>query len=130
MFEKRQPGHLASIASQVSASGAGTLCTFACRAMRYVGDAHYLTLSMRSVYASALYRDAAATLDDLREAVATLEDTVRIARRVLGGAHPLTAQIERGLRESRKGLAIGEASVGNSDDVSAVRGALEAMNAT
>ena len=29
-----------------------------------------------------------ATLDDLREAVTTLEDTERIARRVLGGAHP------------------------------------------
>ena len=37
-----------------------------------------------------LYEDDGATLDDLREAVTTLEDTERTARRVLGGAHPLT----------------------------------------
>jgi len=70
--------------------------------MRYVGDAHYLTLSMRSVYASALYRDAAATLDDLREAVATLEDSERIARRVFGGAHPTTKVIEEHLQVARR----------------------------
>ena len=35
-----------------------------------------------------------ATLDDLREAVATLEDAERIARRVFGVAHPLTEGIE------------------------------------
>ena len=33
----------------------------------------------------ALYQDPRATLDDLREAVTTLEDTERIARRVFGG---------------------------------------------
>ena len=47
------------------------------------------------------YEDPAATLDDLREAVTTLEDTVRIARRVLGGAHPITSSIEAALRQSR-----------------------------
>ena len=36
--------------------------------------------------------DDAATLDDLREAVTTLEDAERIARRVLGGAHPTAMQ--------------------------------------
>ena len=85
---------------------------------------------MRSVYAVALYQNDSATLDDLREAVATLTDTERIARRVFGGAHPITTQIGLSLRESRKRLAVSEAPVGNSDDVSAVRGALEAMNAT
>jgi hypothetical protein len=44
-------------------------------------------------YALALYKDASATLDDLREAVATLEDTERIARRVFGGEHPLTSAL-------------------------------------
>ena len=44
--------------------------------------------SMRWVYAQALYHDDSATLDDLREAVTTLEDAEPIARRVLGGAHP------------------------------------------
>ena len=41
------------------------------------------------------------TLDDLREAVATLEDTARTARRVFGGAHPLARDIERHLQKSR-----------------------------
>ena len=52
----------------------------------------------------ALYKDAGATLGDLREAVTTLEDTARIARRVLGGAHPLTGDIEAALREARATL--------------------------
>ena len=52
----------------------------------------------------ALYQDDAATLDDLREAVTTLEDTKRIARRVLGGAHPITSAIEYHLREARAAL--------------------------
>ncbi len=56
---------------------------------------------MRWIYSAALCRDGNATLADLREAVATLEDTERIARRVLGGAHPNTAGIEVTLRQSR-----------------------------
>ena len=55
-------------------------------------------------YAVALYDDPAATLNDLREAVTTFEDTARIARRVLGGAHPLTLAKEEGLRETRAAL--------------------------
>ena len=69
-----------------------------------LGKNHYLTLKMRWIYAMALYMDASATLDDLREAVTTLEDTERIARRVLGGAHPLTVDIERGLGNARAAL--------------------------
>ena len=52
----------------------------------------------------ALYKDDGATLDDFREAVTTLEDTDRIARRVLGGAHPITGGIEDALREARAAL--------------------------
>ena len=49
--------------------------------------------------------DDGATLDDLREAVTTLEDTGQIARRVLGGAHPLTEAIETALlRRARAAL--------------------------
>ena len=48
--------------------------------------------------------DTAATLDDVREAITTLEDTERTARRVLGGAHPLTSTIERYSREARAAL--------------------------
>ena len=50
------------------------------------------------------YDDPAATLDDLREAVTTLAETERIARRVLGSAHPTTMSIERGLRSARAAL--------------------------
>ena len=52
--------------------------------------------------------DPDATLDDLREAVETLEETTRIARRTLGGAHPLTVDMEKSLRKSRAVLAARE----------------------
>ena len=48
----------------------------------------------------ALYRDPA-TSDDLREALAMLEDLAPIARRVLGGAHPLTKEIEGDLQKAQ-----------------------------
>ena len=51
--------------------------------------------------AVAVDGDPGASLDDLREAVTTLEDTARIARRVLGGEHPLTAGVEKALGKSR-----------------------------
>ena len=60
-------------------------------------------------YARALYNDDGATLDDLREAVATMEDVERIARRVFGGAHPTTTRIEISLRNSRTALRAREA---------------------
>ena len=50
------------------------------------------------------YHFYGATLDDLREAVTTLEDTSRIARRVFGSAHPLTTEMEGELREARAAL--------------------------
>ena len=52
------------------------------------------------LYACTLYKDNGATLDDIHEAVTTLEDAERIARRVLGGSHPLTAGIENDLRNA------------------------------
>ena len=73
-------------------------------AQRVLGEDDRLTLKMRWVYAKALCCDANATLDDLREAVTTLEDARRIARRVLGGLHPTTAGIEDALRRSRAAL--------------------------
>ena len=48
-----------------------------------------------------LYLDTAATLDDLREAVRTLEETERTARRVMGSANPVTMQIEQSLQSAR-----------------------------
>ena len=70
-------------------------------AQRVLGENHEDMLRLRWVYADAIWRDDAATLDDLREAVTTLEDTERIARRVFGGAHPAVEQIEGSLQGSR-----------------------------
>ena len=56
----------------------------------------------------AFYEDPDATLDDLREAVATLEELARIARRVYGSAHPLTEWIDERLREARAALGARE----------------------
>ena len=65
-----------------------------------------IVLKMRWVYAEALYKDAGATLAELREAVATLEETTRTTRRVLGGAHRLTSAIEDELRKARAALRL------------------------
>ncbi|CAH0367781.1 unnamed protein product [Pelagomonas calceolata] len=73
-------------------------------AQRVLREGRDTTLRMKTNYAMALYRDAAATLKDLREAVTTLEDADRIARRVLGGAHPLTEWIEPRLQDARAAL--------------------------
>jgi len=89
-------------------------------ARRVFGESHEHTLRMRSEYAEALYEDDDATLDDLREAVTTLEDAERTARRVFGGAHPLTTWIERQLQNSRATLAAREA-------VESIRESVEAM---
>ena len=70
-------------------------------AQRVLGDSNDTTLRMRSIYARALFEDAGATLDDIREAVATLEEIERTARRVLGGTHALTDDFERGLQVVR-----------------------------
>ena len=63
---------------------------------------------MRKMLAIALLADA-----DVREAVTTLEDAGRTARRVLGGAHPLTKNIEGTLRKARAALRAREASAGS-----------------
>ena len=78
---------------------------------------------MRWNYASALYDDPAATLDDLREAVSTLEDAGGITRRVFGGAHPLAKQIETALRNARATLRARE------DAASGVSSICEAVGA-
>ena len=82
-------------------------------ARRALGESDEITLKMRWMYARALYRDSGATLDDLRKAVTTLEDTDRIARRVFGGAHPLTKNVEGSLRDARAALRAREAPTGS-----------------
>jgi hypothetical protein len=73
-------------------------------ARRVLGEGSELTLRMRWDYANALYKADGATLDDLREAVTTLEETARIARRVFGGAHPIIVPMETSLRNARAAL--------------------------
>ena len=73
-------------------------------ARRVLGENDEITVKMRWLYARALFEDSAATLDGLREAVTTLEETERKARRVMGGAHPLTEGIEIHLRDARAAL--------------------------
>ena len=65
------------------------------------GENDEVTLRMRWTYAEALYLDDGATLEDVREAVTTLEEIERIARRVFGGAHPLAAGIAGTLQKWR-----------------------------
>ena len=69
-------------------------------AQRILGDDR-LTLRMRSVYAVALYSDANATLDNIRETVTSLVETEPTARRVLGAAHPVAEEIRGDLERAR-----------------------------
>ena len=73
-------------------------------ARRAFGESHELTLKMSWIYARALYSDADATLDDLREAATTLEDSERTTRRVFGSAHPVVGAIGNFLRDARAAL--------------------------
>ena len=91
-------------------------------ALRVLGESDTLRLTMRKIFAMALYEDPAATRSDLREATTTLEEIERTARRVLGGAHPATKGIEEDLEISREALAAREG-----DGVSSVCEAVEKM---
>ena len=68
-----------------------------------LGKNHDLTLKMRWIYTGALCRDGA-TLDDLSEAATTLEELERTSRRVFGGSHPFTVDIEASLKTARAAL--------------------------
>ena len=70
-------------------------------ARRVLGENNDTTLRMQMNFARALYIDPGAPLDDFREAVTMLEDAERTARRVFGGAHPLTVDFGVVLRHAR-----------------------------
>ena len=82
-------------------------------ARRIFGESHGLTLRMRWAYAQALYVNPSATLDDLNEALTTLEETAQTTRRVLGGAHPDAVRIAKSLREAREALHARETPSGS-----------------
>ena len=81
-------------------------------ARRALGENDENTLKILWSYAMTLYKDRSSTLEDLREAVTTLEELERTARRVLGGAHPLTVYIEDDLQATRAALAARETPSG------------------
>jgi hypothetical protein len=89
-------------------------------ARRVLGESHEIMLWIRRTCAKALYEDGDATLDDLREAVGTLEDAEQTAQRVLGGAHPLTSAIEGDLRNARAALRAREGVESLSEAVAAM----------
>ena len=93
-------------------------------AQRVLTDSHLITLKMRCCLAMALHDDPSATLDNFREAVTTLEDATRIARRVLGGAHPFVEFNELRLLRLRNARATARARELN---VSSLADELEAM---
>jgi hypothetical protein len=70
-------------------------------------------VALRAVTLQGRLKDPGATLDDLREAVTTGEDMARIARRLLGGAHPTTTGIEYSLEKSRAALHARETPPGS-----------------
>ena len=72
-----------------------------------------ITLIAKQYYAETLYNNVNAgasrrPLDDLREAVTTLEYVERTARRVFGGANPISEAAETSLRNARAALAARE----------------------
>ena len=72
-------------------------------ALRVFGESHELALKYRWTYAETLCLGDV-TLDDFRKGVTTFEETERTARRVLGGAHPVTEGLEIDLRSVREVL--------------------------
>ena len=76
--------------------------------MNIIRTAWNAYFSTRSVVMTNPERPENATRDDLGEAVTTLEETERTARRVLGGANPATGLIKGSLHSARAALAARE----------------------
>jgi len=74
-------------------------------ARRVLGESHRLILKMRWIYALVLYHNDDATLDELREAVETVESVAPSWKRVFGTAHPETPQVQKALANARAALA-------------------------
>ena len=107
----------ALIASRRFEEAKALMCTTLPAARRVLGESHALTLRARTNYALALHEPGNATLGDLREAVTTLDETERTARRVLGGDHPLAAAIEYDLQNARAALRARETPSSPSESV-------------
>ena len=81
------------------------------RALLSVQDVQGLHgLQLRWLYANALRNAENATLDDLVEAVETLDDVSQKWRRMLGPQHPDYPAVENALNRTRQALAQARAS--------------------
>ena len=103
---------LVLIASRRFNDAKALMCNTLPVARRVLGNTHEYTLRIGATYARALYEDDDATLEDLREAVTTLEETEQTARRVLGGSHPTFAGTAALLRDARAALRARETPPG------------------
>ena len=88
-------------------------------ARRVLGDSNDLTLKMRKIYANVLCDDPGATIDDIREAVTTLEDMEPTVRRLHGGAHPHTVALGLRLQLARSVLRARETPPAHADAIDA-----------
>ena len=61
----------------------------------------------------ALYNDKGATLDNLREAVETLDSVAKSWKRVFGESHPETPRVQNALATAREKLADARAAASN-----------------
>ena len=88
-------------------------------ARRVLGENDSLTLNMRSTYPEVICRDPGATIDDLHEAVTTLEDMEPTVRRLHGGAHPHTVALGLRLQLARSVLRARETPPAHADAIDA-----------
>ena len=70
-------------------------------AKRCLGPDHDVTLKLRMLESGAVSDDVKSSLDELKEAVAALEDVCERSRRVFGSAHPLTTVYQMKREEAK-----------------------------
>ena len=70
-------------------------------AIQVLGKEHHVTIRLRWFYCQAIYKDADATLGEVREAVTMLEDVAITSRRVFGAEHPTARGCQYALDEAR-----------------------------
>ena len=68
---------------------------------RFLGREKMLSLRLRWVYANSLTDSADATIDDLVEAVETLESVAKSWKRVMGERHPETVKVLNASKSAR-----------------------------
>jgi hypothetical protein len=69
------------------------------------GTDHVETLKLRWRLAKSLYKCEGASISDCEEAVATLEDVIRVSSRVVGAGHPGFREAPISLENAREALA-------------------------